>query len=122
MQRVAFDPLAKVDKPTQCPELTPHGEAEGRLHRVDSAHLVGDRANTIDAGGYIRGLAVAATAQQGFEKAWRFEDFQPNFWCLTLPQPYYQPALALDAGKVINLDLLATHVFHFLCEKLLHRR
>ena len=76
VQRVALDPFAAIEQTPQKADRGVDGDAQRTLDGVDGAHLVGDGANAADAGGDVGSLGKVATAQKGFEHAWRLEYFQ----------------------------------------------
>ncbi len=76
MQAVAFDPFPAVEQAAQFPPGAGHRKSQGRLNRMDGAHLVGHRADAADAGREVRGLGAPAPPQEGLEKAGRFEDLK----------------------------------------------
>src|SRR5262249_11685559 len=74
MEGVALDPFAAVEQPAERTDLTADRDPKCILHRMDRAHLIGDRANAADAGSYVRCLSVRAAAQERLEEARRLED------------------------------------------------
>ncbi len=74
VQRVALDPLAAVEEPAQQADRLRDLDAAEALHRVDRAHLVGDRADAADARRDVGRLAERAAAQERLEEARRLED------------------------------------------------
>jgi hypothetical protein len=60
VQRMGLDPFAAVDQAAQVAEGTGHLDAQGLLHGMHRAHLVGHRADAADAGGDVRGLGEVA--------------------------------------------------------------
>ena len=58
VQRVALDPFAAIEEPSQLAKRSVDVDAERVLHRVDRAHLIGDRTDAADARRDIRRLAI----------------------------------------------------------------
>ena len=74
MQGVALDPLAAVEEPAESAQLPADLDATDLLHRVNRAHLVGDRADSADAGRDVGRLGERTPAEERLEEARRLED------------------------------------------------
>ena len=105
VQRVALDPFAAIEQPAQRAERPVDVMPQRVLHRVDGAHLIGDRADAADARGDVRRLGVGAAAQERLEEPRRLEDLQLARRS-TAPSRdrERQRALALDPGEIVDLD------------------
>ena len=104
VQRVALDPLAAIQEPTQVRDLLRHGDTARVLDGLARRHLVGDRADAADPGGDIGRLLVAAPAEERLEEPWRLEDLELNRFELAVCHPHVQGSFALDAGKSVDVD------------------
>ena len=99
VQRVARDPLPAVQQPAQ------RGNRLAGLHPADSldcqvcAGLVGDRADTADPGGDVRGFSVGPPAQEGFEESGWLVDIEPDLLDQVVDHSHVQGALALHTRQ-----------------------
>ena len=115
MQRVALDPFSAVEKPAQCPQGRRKRDAEGILHGVDRAHLIGNRADTANPRSNIGGFRKIAATQQRFEQTRRLEDLQLRACNLAVPHMNIERSLPFDPGKNIDTDGSTRHVPRFPC-------
>ncbi len=109
VEHVALDPFAAIEQAPQVAQRAVHADAEGVLHGVDRAHLVGDRANAADAGGDVRRLGEGAAAQERLEEARRLEDGELGAAHLAVTHDDLERSFALDAREIIDLDRLNRH-------------
>src|SRR6516162_7272730 len=109
---MTLDPLAAVEQPAQGSQGPVDLRAQGIFHGMDRAHLIGYRADAADASRDIGSLAEVAAAQEGLEEAGRLEDLQLHVDHRAALQLHVKAALALDAGKVINLEAFGLHGLH----------
>src|SRR3990170_4175106 len=79
VERVALDPLAAIDQPAERAQRPVDRYPERVLHRVDGAHLIGDRADAADARGDVGRFGEGAAAQERLEEAWRLENAEVCF-------------------------------------------
>src|SRR6266700_3670906 len=121
MQGMALDPFATVEQPPQLAKLPVNYYAEGLLHRMDGAHLVGDGTDAADASSDIGGLTVHATSQKRLEEARWLEDLQFHVRNPVAVDLHVERPLPFDASQVVHLDGLTFHVIHSPCEKPRHR-
>ena len=104
VQDVAFDPLAAIDQPAQVADRAGYLDAQRLLHGMAGAHLIGDGADAADARGDVGRVAVDAALQEGLEEPRRLEDAEADVLDLVVLDPDVEGALALDAGKGVDLD------------------
>ena len=104
MERVALDPFAAVQQPPELAERAVDPDAQRVLHRMDRAHLIGDRTDAADARGDIRGLLERAAAEEGLEEAGRLEYLKTNLLHAVAFDPDVERALAFDPRQVVDLD------------------
>ena len=122
MQRVTLDPFAAVDQPPQIADGAGYFDAARVFDGVTRAHLVGDGADTADAGGDVGCLVELAAAQKRLEEARRLENLQldiRHFLALDLHQ---QGAFAFDTREVVDFDGPTFHALRSLCGKAQRRR
>jgi len=113
MQRVAFDPLAAVNKPAQQSQLTIDLRTERVLDGVGGTHLVRDGADAANPRGDIGNFGKIATAQEGLKKTRRLKDFQLDVNHFIVADLDVETTLAFDASQVVNLDGLTPHAARF---------
>ena len=104
VQHMAFDPLAAIQHPPQVAQRAVDRDAQGRLHRVNRTHLVGDRADAADPRGDVGGFGEIAALKESFEKPGRLEDAEFGAHDLAVAQDDLERAFALDAGQHVDLD------------------
>ncbi len=112
VQRVAFDPLAAVQQPSQVGQGSVHGDPAGVLDRSARRHLVGHRADPADPGGDVGRLGVSAPAQQRLEEPGRLVDLQPDVGDHVPVDPHVHGALALDPGQPGDAERTVASVRH----------
>jgi len=104
VQRVALDPLPAVEDPSQQADGRVDRDPQRPFQRVNRAHLIGDRADSADPGGDVRGLRKVAAAQKRFEQPGRLEDLQLDVLDAVALELDVQRALALHARQIVHLD------------------
>ena len=104
VERVAFDPLAAVQKPPQHADRLGDLDAADLLHRVDRAHLVRDGADAADARRDVRRLEEGAPAEHRLEEPRRLEDPELDVLDVAVREADGHRALALDSGEVVRSD------------------
>jgi hypothetical protein len=109
VQRVAFDPFAAIEQPTQFAHLRRHADTERILHRVHSAHLVGDRTDAADARGDVGRFHEGTAAQECLEEARRFEDAQLHVAHSAVLEGDLDAPLAFHTRQVVDVDRLTCH-------------
>src|SRR6516225_9589191 len=110
MKRVALNPLAAVNQPPQRAQWAVDANAACVLHRVDSAHLVGDWTDSADARGDIWRFGKVASAEKCFEEAGRLKNFKFNASDFAFFDLYPHRALAFDTREVIDFN--GTRLIH----------
>jgi len=76
MQRVAFNPLARIEQTPHALHPGRHLHAKGILNGQDAAHLVGHRTNAADTGDDVGDFRGKASLKEFFKKAWRLKNAQ----------------------------------------------
>ena len=109
VEYVAFDPFAAIKQPAKLAQRPADGNAERVLHRVDGAHLIGDRADAADARHEVGRLGEGAAAQERLEEARRLEDRELRRFYLAVAHDDLERAFAFDAREIVDLDRLTCH-------------
>ena len=109
VQRVALDPFAAVEEPTQQPDRLRDVDAAEALEGVDGARLVRDGADPADSRGDVRRLEERPPAQQRLEEPRGLEDAQLHMLDPIAVEHDPHRALAFDAREVIRLDRPPRH-------------
>jgi hypothetical protein len=108
---MAFDPFAAIEETAKGPQRCVHRDSEGVLHGVDRTHLVGHRTDPADAGRNVGGLLIAASLEEGLEKAGGLEDFEFYVGYFVIVHRDVERSLSLHPGEVIDFDgSFLTHV------------
>src|ERR1035441_9463894 len=104
VQDVALDPLAAIEEPAEVPDGARDGDAAGVLHRVDGAHLVGDRADAADPRGDVGRLGEVPSPEERLEEPGRLVDPELHLLDLVSLDADEHAALSLDARERVDAD------------------
>jgi hypothetical protein len=121
MQDMAFNPLAAVYQSSQVADGSFDLDAEGILHRVSRAHLVGDGTYPADASGDVGRFTVASPAKKGFEEAGRLKYLKAHLRGLSALEADIQGAFTFYPRQVVYLHRVTFHGFHSLFGRLRNR-
>jgi len=111
VQRVALDPLAAVQQPSQHPDRLGQSDIAKHLQCIRCARLVGDRTDAADPGGDVGCLGEPPPTEQRLEEPRRLEDPQLDVLDLPALEADRHRSLSLDPGEVVGLDRAAlSHV------------
>src|SRR5215469_10619978 len=112
MQRVAGDPLAAVQQPSEVREGSGQADPAGRLDRLAGAGLVRDRAYPADPGGDVGRLGVGPACQERLEEPGRLVDVEAYLLDPAVADPDVHRAFALDARYRLGGERAVTPVRH----------
>src|SRR5215475_7791369 len=98
MQRVAFDPLAAVEQPSQVGDRTVHSDSARVLDGLAGGHLIRHRADPADARRDVRWFGVAPATQHRLEEARRLVYFQRDVRHRAMLHAYTHGAFAFYSG------------------------
>src|SRR3989339_610007 len=109
VEYMTFDPLTAVNKPAQGTKLAINFYFKCVFHCMYCTHLIGDRADTADAGCYIGGFVEITSTQECLKETRRFEYLEFDIYHRVVLYFYIKRTLAFNTGKIINFDCSTFH-------------